>query len=260
MQMTVACMECVGENLRKPEEQGSLPEVFHAELLDGGYFRVVCPKGHETIVLVQEEKYELLFDFGAAAFLDGYYRDAVASAAVAMERFLEFYVRVMSRKHAVLPASFDETWKLVAGQSERQLGAFLLLYLVENKRKPPYPEKLAELRNRAVHKGYLPTQAETLKFLQSVFEFVVAVHGELGASFQTLLDQEVFANLRRAETEASRAGKARVVTVTMPTMFSVALSRDPTVSGLSFLERLELFRNAKTAWRPQPVPKNSASK
>src|SRR5262249_28725448 len=145
MKMFTVCMKCFEENIVDP------PQVF-AEYVDGGFLAFTCPNGHDVISTVQAHRFELLFDLGALAFIDGYYREAVATTATAMERFLEFCLRVYAIHHEIPDSEFDEAWKRLAKQSERQLGAFLMTYLFQNKvRCLLLDDKWAELRNRVVH-------------------------------------------------------------------------------------------------------------
>ncbi|OKY76591.1 MAG: hypothetical protein BM485_05040, partial [Desulfobulbaceae bacterium DB1] len=64
-------------------------------------------------------------------------------------------------------SAFDATWKQVTNQSERQFGAFLFLYLLEQKtefdQKKYKIEELKKFRNKVIHKGYLPNEQETIK-------------------------------------------------------------------------------------------------
>jgi hypothetical protein len=108
----------------------SPPPAFGAELDDDGVVRMECPNGHRSFDIVQANKFELLFDFGVLAFRDGYYREAVTSFNVALERSQEHFVfEIVGRTPAA--AGLEQSWKEVAKQSERQFGAFAFLYLLE---------------------------------------------------------------------------------------------------------------------------------
>lgn len=73
------------------------------EQQDDGLYRVTCLQGHETVVGLQNFKFELLLDSGGMALLDGYKYEAVSSIAASFERFLEFYTRVIMRKREISP-------------------------------------------------------------------------------------------------------------------------------------------------------------
>ncbi|WP_281888416.1 hypothetical protein [Paenibacillus sp. YYML68] len=84
MKLKLVCSICARE-----EEIQNLSETY-VEVQEGSYYRVVCRKGHETTVFLQEEKFEILFEMGSMALLDGYPREAVSSFASSLERFYEF--------------------------------------------------------------------------------------------------------------------------------------------------------------------------
>src|SRR5688572_21926828 len=135
MSLTTVCWPCSDTKGKK------LRAYFQdVEIRDDNFYRSTCPAGHENLVVIQNQKFELLFDFGARALLDGYTREAVASMAAALERFYEFYLKVVCLKHGIADFDFKNSWKFVSAQSERQLGAFLFTYLFENKRTAQYEQ------------------------------------------------------------------------------------------------------------------------
>ena len=140
---------------------------------DDGRYEVACPKGHQAVVFLQQQKFELLFDIGAYAIADGYYREAVSSFAASLERFYEFFIRALMLQKGIASEVIDAAWKTLAAQSERQLGAFTLLYALEFGR----PAQLLSsariaFRNDVVHKGRIPTRPEALDYGQAVLDVV----------------------------------------------------------------------------------------
>ena len=89
MKLRINCMQCFQES--------GIPsdELMPVEMRDDGLYNVTCSKGHTTVNAIQEQKFEVLFDLGAMALLDGYPREAVSSIAASLERFYEFYVQVI---------------------------------------------------------------------------------------------------------------------------------------------------------------------
>ncbi len=69
------------------------PYPKYVELRDDGRYEFTCENGHTTVTVLQEQKFEVLFDLGAHAILDGYYREAVASFTSSLERFYEFFIK-----------------------------------------------------------------------------------------------------------------------------------------------------------------------
>ena len=147
------------------EVPGSSAKVY-VELNDQLLFDTKCELGHPVLQTLETTRFSLLFDFGFAAMSDGYFREAVSSFAAALERLHEFCIRVICRKNGVSVDMFALGWKDIASQSERQLGAFCMLYLSETKCSPPLLRP--DFRNRVIHKGYLPSEAETVAYAKAV--------------------------------------------------------------------------------------------
>lgn len=146
---------------------------------DDGVYEYTCKKGHKTVVVLQEQKYEILFEKGAYALLDGYPDSAVTRFAVSLERFYEFYIKVMLLKQGFNLQDFEKMWKQMSKQSERQFGAFLVLYeldkLQSNSAILPSLPDVTELRNKVVHKGYIPSDEEAKEYGKIIFDFITGM-------------------------------------------------------------------------------------
>src|SRR5690606_23860589 len=111
------------------------------------------------------EIFQLLFQVGIHALVDGYPREAVADFTAALERFYEFYFRVVCRIKGINKDAERATWSRVANQSERQLGLFLGSYLAVNGAPGPTLSRTnVEFRNGVVHKGKIPAREEASGF------------------------------------------------------------------------------------------------
>jgi hypothetical protein len=116
------------------------------------------------------------------AMEDGYSREAVANFASSIERMYEFYIRVICKRHEMDGSMAASTWKLVANQSERQLGAFYFLFLLGTKTSPP-AAPMVEFRNKVIHKGYIPSRAEALEYARKVHDYVGGIVSRLNREF-----------------------------------------------------------------------------
>src|SRR5450759_1525283 len=114
-------MKCLQEFGRPSSEFSQI------EFRDDGRYELKCSFGHETTTVLQQQKFEILFEIGAHAILDGYYREAVSSFTSSLERFYEFAIRVFLEKSSKSDDLFQSCWSKVSSQSERQLGAFVFL-------------------------------------------------------------------------------------------------------------------------------------
>jgi hypothetical protein len=126
---------------------------------------------HISVVYFTNKKFDLLFESGLNAIKDLYFREAVASLAAALERFYEYSIRLIISD--LNPDLIESTWKNIANQSERQLGAFIFLYTKEFKKAPlSLSNKMIEFRNKVIHKGYFPTKLEAIEFSQAILEII----------------------------------------------------------------------------------------
>lgn len=220
------------------------------EMTDSGAFTTTCDKGHVTLTALQQHKFEILFTFGAMALLDGYPRESIASIATSLERLYELYVQAISFKHGVSADVFDQAWKLVNSQSERQFGAFLFLYLVENKKNCPIilnekpvlpgvkPRTWVEFRNEVVHKGYIPSYQEALAYGDIAYKFIWKIIGELkDDSNKGILSQVVVQHLSRKNT-----GDKPMATMSIPTPVTLTRGDKPPETLQEALEELKQYR------------------
>lgn len=178
------------------------------EFTDTSIHDVTCAAcAARACVFVRKQKFEVLFDLGTRALMDGYAREAVASFAASLERFLEFYVRAFALERAAAMeqefnsalAVLDGTWRHVASQSERQLGMFALAYLLREGREPDFltPKALgADFRNRVIHRGYLPRREEVEEYAALVFGLIdrlLSRMGPVGVMQAELVQEQAFA-------------------------------------------------------------------
>ncbi len=141
------------------------------EYRDEAWYEVTCSNGHEFRTILQEQKHEILFEIGAHAILDGYYREAVSSFTSSMERFHEFAIRCVLVKLGAAEDEVDTAWRQVSNQTERQLGAFVFSWLSNFHETPGLlSAEEAGFRNAVVHEGKIPTFDEALWFGNRVFD------------------------------------------------------------------------------------------
>lgn len=178
MRLPLPCVACAKP---APDVKGAMATTVVFVELEGEHrFRITCPEGHNSVIGLQQPRFKILFESGALALLDGYYREAVATVASSLERFHEYWIRAVFLQNGVQGEAFGQTWKLVAKQSERQYGAFLALYLREVGREPPHlSNKLAEFRNDVVHRGVFPSQAEAAGYAEEVLNLVAPLNRDL---------------------------------------------------------------------------------
>ena len=111
MKLFFACMAC----FRKIGEPTG--EYFPLEIRDDGFYQVVCPRKHRDVTVLQQQRFEVLFELGAHAILDGYYREAISSFSASLERFYEVCVDIFSSKAGAPAEELEKAWKEVSAQS-----------------------------------------------------------------------------------------------------------------------------------------------
>jgi hypothetical protein len=156
-------------------------------------YRFKCKRGHDTALFLQEHLFQLLFDLGLHAILDGYHREAVADFAASLERFYQFYFEFSCRVKGIDPAESSKAWSLVAAQSERQLGLFVASYLTMEGRSPmTLPGKLANFRNGVIHRGDIPNRTSAEDFGEAVRKVIQPVITGLDKKFPAqMMDMNV---------------------------------------------------------------------
>ncbi len=160
-----------------------------ASITDGRVYEYSCEHGHCTILNHQAYEFQVLFEIGCQAILDGYHREAVASFNSALERFYEFYIRAILISRSSAQSESESCWRVVKSSSERQLGAFTYVYLVEEGVAPLALDELPvgntrkkqfkSFRNNVVHGGTIPTREQALSFGQIVLDFIVPIYRNL---------------------------------------------------------------------------------
>jgi hypothetical protein len=173
LKLQIYCNECIKKFVASGGKELHLLRWANVLVQDDGVYEITCSHGHKSVTTLSAEKFEILFELGANAILDGYYREAVSSFAASLERFYEYFISIVSLKSNVPTPEFESAWNSVKSQSERQLGAFIFLWLSELKKPPPeLSNKMREFRNDVIHKGKIPIKDEVLAFGNAVLHIL----------------------------------------------------------------------------------------
>lgn len=244
MKIQIPCTKCIfsgSPNLNPPAT---------VAVRDDGCYEVTCENGHREVVLLQQDKSEILFEIGAHAILDGYYREAVASFASALERFYEFSIRLLITKDGKRPDEFEACWKEVSNSSERQLGAFLFVWNQYFEKKPVLlHQKMVKYRNSVIHKGKIPTYDEAVKFGDSVFQVIGACLSQMhGAN----LTSEIIRMVTETVDRKDSVGEVQVGSMSIRTLISLADANLDRFSN-SIGELLDEVKLVRVAMNSGPV-------
>jgi len=220
-------------------EVASPPYPSYVELRDDGRYEFLCPQGHKTITVLQQQKFEILFEIGAYALIDGYYRESVASFTASLERFYEFFLLAKAFQNKMGDKVFDSSWKLISAQSERQLGAFIFSY-TEQFLKPPelLNQNKVRFRNSVIHKGTIPSREEALDYGQAVLNTINPLMVETLSAFPDGVQQTIFKHI----LERRESGDTSVRTMSMATILSINDSQGREKNLEAELENLRWWR------------------
>ncbi len=172
------CMECFKE-FGQPSSEPIVMDYY-----DDGIAYAECTKGHKSAIILVRHKFDILLESAANALIDNYTIEAASSLSAAYERFFEYAINVFCKNKSINKKEFEETFKQVAKQSERQTGAFLFLYLILLGNSYQLSKKIPELRNRIVHQGYIPKPEEVIEFGEHIFQELNKIARILREKFQ----------------------------------------------------------------------------
>ncbi|MBW7473353.1 hypothetical protein K0T92_01185 [Paenibacillus oenotherae] len=147
------------------------------EVNEEGVSKVVCRNGHEMTVVLQNFKFEILFELGLKALEEGYYREAVSSFAASVERFYECCIKIFINKSGLTDRkNYDNTWKLISNNSQRQMGAFYFLFLNEFNETPTQVKNNVEnFRNKVIHQGIIPEYVEVYEYSKYLYGYLIEI-------------------------------------------------------------------------------------
>lgn len=189
MKLLIPCGECLGEG------KISTGSIRIEEIRDDGIYEVICSEGHTSKTVLREQKFQILFEIGAHAIIDGYYREAISSFTSSLERFHEFCIKFFCQKNGIEGEAYQKIWKNVSKQSERQLGAFIFLWTTEFKISPDIlHQDNVSFRNRVIHNGYIPNKEEAIKYGTSILKLIQTKIYQLKREYPEELEAAILQN------------------------------------------------------------------
>jgi len=165
LKIQVPCNQCAHDFVSSGGKSLGILSFAKLSVTDDGIYELECLKGHRSVTTLSAERFEVLYEIGANAIIDGYYREAVSSFTSALERFYEYFLNLVSIEKNIPEETFVKTWKQVNNQSERQIGAFILVWVLETGAVPSaLNDTWRGFRNNVIHKGKIPTEAEAVMY------------------------------------------------------------------------------------------------
>ena len=148
---------------------------FIAKFFDDRVATATCEHGHQMAFVLRAQKFELLLESGANALLAGFTLEASASFSAALERFFEFAIKVILKHFKMGEALYEEMFKTMSRQSERQTGAFLVLHALIFDCTYKINNKVVEFRNAVIHKGTIPSPEQAHNFCELVYSEIYKI-------------------------------------------------------------------------------------
>lgn len=239
------CWKCFDETSKTKEDYERLRRELNSdvdkevELNEENLYEFECPNGHKTYTSLQAQKFELLFDLAAMALIDGYTREAVSGIASAFERFIEYYILVISLKNSIPLDEYLIKWKEMANQSERQLGAFIAFRIIERK-EFKYDNNFVKFRNSVIHKGYIPKTTEVIEYGEYILKIVFSILKELKLDSLKYIHEATFIHLKRSGEKVNE--KISQSTSAIPTIVNLMSISSDDFGNNSFIEALSSMK------------------
>lgn len=220
MKLPILCLTCLLQG--NPSQQ----PIKVVEIRDDGRYETICPNGHEVIIILQQLKFEVLFEIGAYAITDGYYREAVSSFSSSLERFYEFVIRLIWHAKGLEAETTNAVWDSIKKQSERQLGAFVGLYSGEVLKPPKLlTNTQTQFRNDVIHSGKIPTRSQAVDFGQVVLDLVRPIFREVKEKYPDGIHKMVGDHITQCRNSGGDPNQ-RVSTMFVDTIISIG-NADP---------------------------------
>jgi hypothetical protein len=140
-------------------------------------FDVTCVNGHKYQLVLQNPKFEILFESACYSFADKYYREAALTAAASLEDYIRTHTNSLLRVSGVSASKIEEMSRRYS-LSERQYGAFQCARLalgdgivedIYQQNLPGRKEKYIEVRNKCAHAGAFIGEELALAVLYFVY-------------------------------------------------------------------------------------------
>ncbi|EAB6710792.1 hypothetical protein [Salmonella enterica] len=250
MKLQSSCPVCLKEfitNQMIGTSESSLPMITNLSSVgfrEDGRYEMTCLKGHTSITFLQQQKFEILFDIGAYAIIDGYYREAVSSFTSSLERFYEFFIKVVCISKGISESKVVEAWKEVSNQSERQLGVFIFLHLLELGCKPNLlNNNKIKFRNGVIHKGMIPSEEQALEYGQAVLDMIRPLLKILKENYSEAISTAVFQYLNSVRNPSDVG--VPVSTMCLTTILSLSYA-EPAHETQSLNEAISQLKNWKS--------------
>jgi hypothetical protein len=214
MKKFASCIHCIREGLETP--------IYSEEIDNDHIFRLVCSNGHEQYMVCTDHKFEILLEYAMTLYIKKDYSPAVCYFANSLERFFEFCIKVILREDCDQKIIDEELWKgKYLKFSERQLGAYVSLYVSKMKSLPILLKTdNTELRNRVIHEGYIVAKDECYNFGKDVYDIIIETLKKLREKYSGKIISEARYDMKRRE-KTIKDLNANISTYNLPIIWAL---------------------------------------
>jgi hypothetical protein len=253
---TIICWQCH----KKVDEEGN-PHYFNGQykhrvnIDNNRFYEFTCPEGHLNYAIQGNNKYEILYELGIEAYNDEYFREAVTNFTAAVERFHEYCIMLF-----LAPKSFEEftlslsNQKAIAKYSERQYGAFFILFLKYVNFAPPIldekflkrhnlklsVENPVNFRNNIIHQGYIPTKEECKSYAKITAFYINEILEQIYIWEVDIIKQtnDFFINSLKSDFKQTRDIKGNILITTTRSFVGAINHYEKSKKEINFREHL----------------------
>jgi len=157
-----------------------------------------------------------------------------------LERFYEFALRVMCMARGMSTKMFADIFRSMVNQSERQLGAFMLLYAIEFDEQHEPEQKWTTFRNSVIHKGKIPTLEETEGYASYVYSTILRLYLKIHAKHADHVQNVIMQSIQEKHAKIQNNNNMMSATNIGPIFFNIASDIEP-----DFSKALNGFKKAR---------------
>jgi len=174
MKLPFTCPQCDQEN----RENGNfIPSIEQRDVIITNQitYEYTCSKGHPCFCVLQIERFEMLYKLAIHEFLENNFRACVINCAAALERFYEFFLKVVFHHNGYSSEKFyEEIWLPIKDRSKRQEDLFkdTFIELTSIEKPPVLKDTHRKFRNHIVHQGEFPKKEQTRDFADTIFRII----------------------------------------------------------------------------------------
>lgn len=240
MKLFLNCGEC----LEKVTDKNKI-ECLYVKSINENLYKKKCSKGHEKSIILEEHKFEVLFEGGAIALLDSDYKKAIQYFYYSLEYFYEFSIELILTNNKIKYDDYKNLWNSIRINRENLIVAYSFLYLREFKEEPDIiKEYFKDLKEKVIGLEYSPDYKETFAFGEYLFNYMLEGLKFFKLNYRKGLNQFIINKMIRLN-ELAKEKKMKINSLSHSPILHLPTD-DKVFVAKTFKEALSLLNNYKT--------------